>query len=74
MGTLSAQDPGRKMGKSARQIIVKGACAVCGQKMNLFTSDAKMGDQFPGLVPSPTGQEPTITGGESPSVITDLWR
>ncbi len=73
-GTLTATDAGRRMGREARQVYVYGVCEACGQKMIAFTSDKKIGFQFPDLAAKATEQAGSIIGGESPSVNVDLVR
>lgn len=63
----------RRMGATARQAFIRGICDTCGQRLLLFSSDAKVHTwQAGGLLP--TERQEVLTGSGDHSVITDIPR
>ena len=38
---LTAEATGRQLGRTHKQVLIRGVCEVCGQRLLLFSSDAK---------------------------------
>lgn len=61
---LTLETTERRLGKSERQVVIRGVCVTCGQRMILFSSTRKAG-QMTGTKSQPP---PALNGGEASSV------
>ncbi len=72
-GRLSAQLTGRRLGQTHKQVVLRGICEVCKQRLHLFSSDRKITEWHEhGLIFAE--ELKVINGSEGGSVNTDMTK
>jgi hypothetical protein len=61
---LTVETTERRLGKSDRQVVIRGVCVICGQRMILFSSTRKVGQ----MIGTKSQPPPALNGGEAGSV------
>ena len=70
---ISIQVTDRQLGKTQKQVFILGVCAICGQALRLFSSEAKA-QIWTKKEPSPTEQHKLINGSEDSSINADTLK
>jgi hypothetical protein len=72
-GSVKIELTGRKLGRDAKQVIIRGRCILCDCQMILLSSNKKMAG-WAQIGPHESEREGTLSGTEKPSVNTDIAR